>query len=48
MNQTPEQTAFRLALWREFVTKYQVVLIQTPESFSEYCAQFRARWIAGR
>jgi hypothetical protein len=48
MNSTFQQVAFRAELWREFVAKYQVVLVTAPESFSDYCAKFRARWIAGR
>jgi BarA-like signal transduction histidine kinase len=48
MNQTPAQIEFRKELWREFVASYQVVLISAPETFSDYCAKFRERWIAGR
>jgi len=38
--------AFRAQLWREFVAGYQVVLAKAPETFSDYCAEFRERWIA--
>ena len=48
MNSTPKQVAFRAQLWREFVAGYQVVLATAPETFSDYCGKFRARWIAGR
>ena len=48
MNQTPEQVAFRAKLWGEFVAGYHTVLITTPESFSDYCAKFRERWVAGK
>jgi hypothetical protein len=48
MNQMAEQIAFRADLWRKFVSGYQVVLITTPELFSEYCEKFRERWIAGK
>ena len=48
MNQTPEQVAFRAKLWGEFVAGYHAVLITTPESFSDYCAKFRERWVAGK
>jgi len=48
MNQTPEQIAFRAKLWREFVARYQEVLATAPETFSDYCAKFRDRWINGR
>ncbi len=48
MNQIQEQTAFRAKLWREFVSRYQLVLAATPETFSAFCAKFRERWIAGK
>jgi hypothetical protein len=47
MNPTPDQTAFRTKLWREFVSSYQLVLTTAPETFSAFCAKFRERWIAG-
>jgi len=48
VNATPEKIQFRAQLWREFVAKYQVVLATAPETFSDFCAKFRERWIAGR
>jgi hypothetical protein len=48
MNQTPEQIALRAKLWQEFVTKYQTVLVTSPEKFSEYCEKFRERWVVGK
>ena len=48
MNSTPAQIQFRAELWRDFVAGYQVVLISGTEKFSDYCAKFRERWIAGR
>jgi hypothetical protein len=48
MNQTSEQIAFRADLWRKFVINYQVVLATAPETFADYCAKFRERWIAGK
>lgn len=47
MNQTPEQIAFRAKLWKEFVASYQAVLADSPETFSDYCAKFRERWVNG-
>jgi hypothetical protein len=43
----PQQVAFRAELWRKFIAGYQVVLATNPESFSDYCAKFRERWVAG-
>ena len=48
MNSTFQQVAFRAQLWREFVAGYQLVLTTAPETFSDYCAKFRERWIAGK
>ncbi len=48
MNQTHEQVANRAELWKKFVAQYQVVLAAAPETFSDYCAKFRERWIAGK
>jgi hypothetical protein len=48
MNQTKEQIAFRAKIWQEFVAQYQAVMITAPDTFSAICAEFRARWIAGR
>ena len=48
MNPTLEPVAFRAELWRKFVAGYQSVLATAPESFSDYCEAFRARWIAGK
>lgn len=47
MNSTPAQVQFRSKLWKEFVATYQVVMATEPERFSEYCSEFRERWIAG-
>lgn len=46
-NQTQAQLTYRARLWSEFVAHYQVVLISAPETFSEYCAKFRERWVRG-
>jgi hypothetical protein len=46
-NSTPAQVIFRANLWKEFVQNYQVVLAVEPERFSDYCSEFRERWIAG-
>jgi hypothetical protein len=46
--QTQEQLAFRAELWKEFVANYQRIFITDPDRFSEYCAAFRGRWIAGK
>lgn len=46
-NQTAAQIAFRAELWKQFIAAYQVILISAPETFADYCAKFRERWIAG-
>jgi hypothetical protein len=47
--QTQAQIAFRAEIWKDFVQNYQrVFIIESQERFSEYCAEFRARWIAGK
>jgi hypothetical protein len=46
-NQTQAQITFRAQLWSKFVSGYQVVLVTAPETFSEYCAAFRERWVRG-
>jgi hypothetical protein len=43
-----EQVVFRAELWKKFVAEYQTVLAAGPETFSEYCSQFRKRWIVAR
>jgi hypothetical protein len=48
VNQTPEQITFRAKLWKEFVSRYQLVLAIAPDTFSTFCAKFRERWIAGK
>jgi hypothetical protein len=45
---TPEAIAFRASLWRDFLASYQRIFITDPDRFSEYCAAFRGRWIAGK
>ena len=42
------QCKFRADLWREFVAHYQLVLAVSPEAFSNYCAEFRKRWVTGK
>jgi len=46
-NQSQSQIIFRSKLWNEFVAGYQVVLVSAPETFSDFCAKFRERWIRG-
>ncbi len=46
-NQSQAQITFRSKLWNEFVASYQVVLVSASETFSDYCAKFRERWIRG-
>jgi hypothetical protein len=48
VNATLEKVAFRAELLRKFVAGHQSVLATAPETFSDYCAKFRERWIAGR
>jgi hypothetical protein len=48
VKQTLQQVAFRADLWRKFVAAYQDVLAAHPDCFSDYCAKFRERWIAGK
>lgn len=48
MKPTLQQVAFRTELWRKFVAGYQDVLAAHPKYFSDYCAKFRERWIAGK
>jgi hypothetical protein len=45
---TQQSVTFRAELWKEFVAGYQIVLATAPETFSNYCAKFRERWIAGK
>jgi hypothetical protein len=44
----PEQVAFCAELWKRFVGEYQAVLATSPETFSDCCAKFRERWVAGK
>jgi len=38
---------FRAQLWREFLASYESVLDRSPEGFSEFCADFRKRFVRG-
>ena len=38
---------FRAKLWREFLRDYVRQLDESPETFSEYCAEFRKRFLRG-
>jgi hypothetical protein len=37
--------AVRAKLWREYVTTYQKVLQESPETFSAFCGEFRERYL---
>lgn len=42
---TLAQCASRARLWREYVANYQRVMIETPELFEKYSADFRERYL---
>lgn len=37
----------RKKLWSEFVATYQRAMIENPEGFSQFCAEFRERYLRG-
>jgi len=39
---------FRAELWRQFVATYQDVLEDAPESFSQFCSDFREQYLRGQ
>lgn len=39
--------AARTKLWQEFVAQYQAKMVMEPESFSDWCAEWRERFLAG-
>jgi predicted component of type VI protein secretion system len=43
--QTLAQCATRAKLWKEYVATYQKVLQESPETFSEFSAEFRERYL---
>jgi hypothetical protein len=50
MRLTPQQmqrdAEIRARLWQEFVANYQRVMIETPEKFEQYAADWRERYRA--
>jgi len=39
-------TAIRAKMWQEFVAQYQAKMVMEPESFSQWCEDFRSRFLA--
>ena len=48
MDAPQKQAEFRAKLWQDFLANYISVLNSAPHTFGIYCAQFRARYAAGR
>lgn len=36
----------RKQMWNDFIATYQRVMIETPEKFEQFCADFRAKYLA--
>jgi hypothetical protein len=37
--------AYRAKLWQEYVANYQKALLESPEAFSAFSAEFRERYL---
>ena len=44
--QNQDKYSYRANLWKDFKAEYQMVLVNDPAGFSDYCAQFRELWLA--
>ena len=45
--ETIRKVEVRTKLWQEFVAQYQAKMVMEPESFSDWCAEWRQRFLAG-
>lgn len=36
----------RKQMWNDFIATYQRVMIEMPEKFEQFCADFRIRYLA--